>query len=460
MRASVLALALAAVALAAAADTCTGAEANRSGDGGGQRVRQFDPSKLGVDTVKQMSGYLDDDEQDKHLFYWFFESRADPAKDPLVLWLEGGPGCSSMLSLFQQMGPAKVSQELELTPNPFSWTSRASVLFLDQPVNTGFSLGRDQVNSSAEAAKDVYAALTLFLRHFPQYADRDVHVAGTSYAGHFIPAVAAEILSHPDRTIKLKSALFGNGLTDALVQNRFYQPMACGDGGVPAVLNDSTCQAMKDAAPRCESLVQSCYDTGETAVCRNATQECSASLIGPVGGAGLNQYNLRQECRGNLSNFCTDSVPPIQRWLNRAEVRQSLGVDGVDRWDVCSDKVSLAFGMSGDWSRPLQRQVAAALEQIPVLAFAGDGDFICNWLGNRAWTDGLDWPGRDAFGRAQTQALRMSEGGPEGGYGEIKAAGGLAFARIFNAGHFAILDQPEATFDLFTRWIAGEWAVK
>jgi cathepsin A (carboxypeptidase C) len=118
--------------------------------------------------VKQISGYLDISET-KHLFFWFFESRSSPSEDPLVLWLNGGPGCSSTTGLLFELGPCQVAKEgkdakVNVTDNQYSWTNKANVIFLDQPVGVGYSYSDDeQVNNSPAAAEDVYAFLTLFI---------------------------------------------------------------------------------------------------------------------------------------------------------------------------------------------------------------------------------------------------------------------------------------------------------
>jgi hypothetical protein len=79
------------------------------------------------------TGYLN--HGDKHFYFAYFESRSKPAEDPLVLWLNGGPGCSSMTGLFMELGPCTVNEDGESArENPNSWISAANVFFLDQPV--------------------------------------------------------------------------------------------------------------------------------------------------------------------------------------------------------------------------------------------------------------------------------------------------------------------------------------
>lgn len=256
------------------------------------RAKKVDPSKLGVDTVKQYSGYLDETEEDKHLFYCkllvtgynldlsdvdigFFESRNDPKNDPVVLWLNGGPGCSSLTGLFLELGPASLDKNLKLHNNPHAWNANASVIYLDQPVNVGYSYSSGSVSDTVAASKDIYALLTLFFKQFPEYAKQDFHIAGESYAGHYIPVFASEILSHKKTNINLKSIMIGNGLTDGLTQYQYYRPMACGKGGYPAVLSESQCQDMDSSLPRCLNLIQSCYDSESVWSCVPASIYCN-----------------------------------------------------------------------------------------------------------------------------------------------------------------------------------------
>jgi cathepsin A (carboxypeptidase C) len=148
----------------------------------------------------------------------FFESRNDPKNDPVVLWLNGGPGCSSMMGLFMELGPSSVDSNLKLKYNDYSWNSNASVIFIDQPVNTGYSYSENGVYDTIAASKDIYALLTLFFNNFPEYAKQPFHISGESYAGHYIPVFANEILSHKNRNINLQSIAIGNGLTDPKTQ--------------------------------------------------------------------------------------------------------------------------------------------------------------------------------------------------------------------------------------------------
>jgi cathepsin A (carboxypeptidase C) len=432
------------------------------------RTKKVDPKALKVDKVKQYSGYLDDDETDKHLFYWFFESRNDPKNDPVVLWLNGGPGCSSLTGLFMELGPSSIDKNIKVKYNDYSWNSNASVIFLDQPVNVGFSYSGGSVSNTVAAGKDIYALMTLFFEQFPEYAKQDFHITGESYAGHYIPVFASEILSHKKRNINLKSVAIGNGLTDGLVQYEYYRPMACGEGGWPAVLGESECQAMDNAYPRCASLIQNCYDSESVWSCVPASIYCNNALIGPFQKTGRNVYDVRKDCEDG--SLCYSELAWISEYLNKKEVQEALGAE-VSNYDSCNVDINRNFLFQGDWMKPYHRLVPEILTQIPVLLYAvsfplssrlqtltksqGDADYICNWLGNKAWSEALEWPGQKKYVDAPFDALKLASDGTE--VGHIKTAGNFTFIQIHAAGHMVPYDQPAASLDMLNRWLSGEW---
>ncbi|KAJ5781913.1 uncharacterized protein N7518_010396 [Penicillium psychrosexuale] len=421
------------------------------------RAKKVDPSALGIDPgVKQYSGYLDDNENDKHLFYWFFESRNDPKNDPVILWLNGGPGCSSLTGLFLELGPSSIGADIKPIYNDFSWNNNASVIFLDQPINVGYSYSGSSVSDTVAAGKDVYALLTLFFKQFPEYAVQDFHIAGESYAGHYIPVMASEILSHKKRNINLKSVLIGNGLTDGLTQYEYYRPMACGEGGYPAVLDESTCQSMDNSLARCQSMIQSCYNSESPWVCVPASIYCNNAMLGPYQRTGQNVYDIRGKCEDE-SNLCYKGMGYVSEYLGQESVREAVGAE-VDGYDSCNFDINRNFLFNGDWFKPYHRLVPGLLEQIPVLIYAGDADFICNWLGNKAWSEALEWPGQKEFAAAKLEDLEIVQNEHVGKkIGQIKSHGNFTFMRIFGAGHMVPMDQPEASIDFFNRWLGGEW---
>lgn len=170
------------------------------------------------DDIKSISGYVDVT-ANEHIFFWFFEARnADPTTAPLTTWINGGPGTSSMVGLFQEMGPCSIDEDGNAVNNPYSWTNASNLLFIDQPVQTGFSYSTttpgflnpedfsvvaleaddcpsDLVNdgtcgtysnpndligipvSTSAAASAFYATLQGFIGAFPQYARDGFHFA-------------------------------------------------------------------------------------------------------------------------------------------------------------------------------------------------------------------------------------------------------------------------------------------
>ena len=127
-------------------------------------------------------------------FYWFFESRSAPKSDPVVLWMTGGPGCSSEVALFGENGPCSVNAAGDGTiPNAFSWNSNASLLYIDQPAGTGFSYGAGADTDEDGVATDMYDFLQQFMQAHPEYNKLPFFTFGESYAGHYVPAVTHRI---------------------------------------------------------------------------------------------------------------------------------------------------------------------------------------------------------------------------------------------------------------------------
>jgi len=175
-------------------------------------------------------------------------------------------------------------------------------------------------------------------------------------------------------------------------------------------------------------------------------------MIGPYQQTGQNVYDVRSKCEDS-SNLCYSALGWISEYLNKREVREALGVE-VSGYDSCNTDINRNFLFAGDWMLPFHRLVPGILAKIPVLIYAGDADFICNWLGNQGWTEALEWPGQKKFNAASNKDLTLDNGDK---YGKIKTSGNLTFMQIFEAGHMVPLNQPEPSLDFLNRWVGGEW---
>lgn len=406
----------------------------------GYKLKVKTPGDLGVDNTKQYSGYLDVND-DAHLFYWFFESRNDPENDPVIIWLNGGPGCSSLTGLFFELGPASIDENLKPVHNPWSWNNNASVIFLDQPVGTGFSYGGDSVSTTPKASKHFHAFVKLFMDKFPQYSHQKRALAGESYGGHYVPVFANELVNEG---VKLDTILVGNGLTHPQVQYRYYEPFVCDEN---KILDDDACQGMKNSEDRCISLIDSCYDTESAWTCVPATIYCNNAMMGPYQQTGLNVYDIRKPCEND--NLCYADLPYIEQYLNKPEVKTALGAE-VENYQGCNFDVNRNFMFAGDWMKPYYTAVESLLESdIPVLIYAGDKDFICNYLGNQKWTEA------EPFGLSPETKPWLVNGEQAG---TVQNRDQFTFLRVYDAGHMVPYDQGENCLNMVNSWLAGDYS--
>jgi carboxypeptidase C (cathepsin A) len=189
--------------------------------------------------VKQISGYFQLESTKAQYFFWFFESRSKPSSDPLLLWLTGGPGCSSEIALFAENGPCSLDEQgVNTIVNPYSWNSKANLLYVDQPSGTGFSFGDEsKTHDEKGVANNLYFFLQAFLNKAPQYRKSPFYLFGESYAGHYVPATAHRIWKgNNDKSnlkINLKGVSVGNGMTNPLLQFPWYPLMAYNSSYAP-----------------------------------------------------------------------------------------------------------------------------------------------------------------------------------------------------------------------------------
>lgn len=413
-----------------------------------------DPKESGLcdPNVAQSAGYFKLGTQNKNYFYWFFESRNDPSTDPVVLWMTGGPGCSSELALFAENGPCKVNASGDGTVNnPFSWNTKASLIFIDQPAGTGFSYG-DHDHDEKGVSNDMYLFLAAFMRKYSKFQELPFFVFGESYAGHYVPATAHRIWrgnnenkGNPDVPhINLQGMSVGNGLTDPEIQYKYYPEMAFNSTTAPARVSKLTYKLMQMATKPCAAMIKKCNDGTGSSACLAAYEFCNEALVSPYTSSGYNVYDMRIKCK--VPGLCYD-FSNVQKYLDRPDVLETLGVKGI-RWQSCARDVTV--GMLGDWMREYQDKLVDLLENnIRVLIYAGDVDFICNFLGNQAWVKALEWAGKDEFNKATPSAWKVDgkSAGLERKYGP------LTFLQVFDAGHMVPMDQPKAALAMLDRFI-------
>ncbi|GLT70165.1 hypothetical protein SLA2020_422620 [Shorea laevis] len=413
---------------------------------------------VSVDDLGHHAGYYKlPHSHDARLFYFFFESR-NSKTDPVVIWLTGGPGCSSELAMFYENGPFTIADNMSLVWNEYGWDQASNLLYVDQPVGTGFSYTSDKLDirhNEEGVSNDLYDFLQAFFEEHPQYAKNDFYITGESYAGHYIPAFAARVhkgnKAKEGIHINLKGFAIGNGLTDPAIQYKAYTDYALDMG----IIKKSDHDHINKVVPVCEMAIKLCvtragcyfsFHTDGTLSCMASYLVCNTIFSTIMSLAGdTNYYDVRKKCEGSL---CYD-FSKMEKFLGQKSVKDALGVGNID-FVSCSPTVHQA--MLVDWMRNLEAGIPALLEDgIKLLVYAGEYDLICNWLGNSRWVHAMEWSGQKDF--VASPEVSFVVDGSEAGI--LKTHGPLGFLKVHNAGHMVPMDQPKASLEMLKRWTQG-----
>ncbi|KAJ7243607.1 alpha/beta-hydrolase [Mycena haematopus] len=412
--------------------------------------------------VHQMSGYVDIG-TNMSIWFWFFASRTSPETAPFTLWINGGPGCASEIGLFQEHGPCHVNADGNSTTlNPFSWNSVSNMIYIGQPIGTGFSFGTDTVNSTESAAVQFWKVFQILFEsgEFSRYQRREFIFATESYGGHYGPsfvtyfdqqnaAIARGTVTGVP--IVVSALMVNNGWYDPLIQNLAYLTFATNAPGYGQLQSDAVLQQMNTSffeAGGCMEQEQACYDAGDSdtsnAICSKADDFCIDNLFAPAVGT-RDSDDLRQ----NSSAL----FPPefYVKYLALADVKTKIGAES--NYSECAGAPNRLFTKTGDDARTWLPQLGAlANSKLKILIWAGDADINCNWLGGHASVLAMDWYGKQRL--AETPFTNMTIDGSA--VAAIQNVDRFSFARVYAAGHEVPAFQPRAALEIFKQVVAME----
>ncbi|XP_068637018.1 serine carboxypeptidase 1-like [Aristolochia californica] len=411
------------------------------------KIDQLPGQPEGVD-FDQYAGYVTvDPSHGRTLFYYFVESPENAAK-PLVLWLNGGPGCSSLgAGAMMELGPFRVNSDGKtLSRNKYGWNNVANILFLESPAGVGFSYSNAtsdyDLSGDKRTADDSYTFLLNWLERFPQYKSKDFFITGESYAGHYVPQLAQLILQRNKITnqtvINLRGIAIGNAWIDS-------------DTGLKGMYEFFATHALISDETR-DGIIANCKFSNISLTCQEYLQQAHVSI------QNIYIYHIYAPfCSsfsgGHVSNQkhaafdpCSDDY--IYSYLNLPEVQKALHANLTNLpgpWSSCNFIINLAWTDSPDSVLETINELMAS--EINVWIYSGDVDGRVTVTSTRMAINRL----RPSV---ETSWYPWFADGEVGGY----AVGyqNLTFVTIREAGHFVPSYQPARALKFFTYFIGGQ----
>ncbi|KAJ7296310.1 hypothetical protein O6H91_09G072200 [Diphasiastrum complanatum] len=412
------------------------------------------PTSSGYLTVNENSG--------ARMFYVFYEAISpateDLSKVPLILWLQGGPGCSSMIGNFYELGPWRVNEDQHLYKNDGAWNRLYGLLFVDNPVGTGFSIApneEDIPSDEEKLASDLFTALQAFFIKHKSYQSRPFYVMGESYAGKYVPALSYRILQELDKrnsgvnsmgmksipAVRLDGLAIGNGLTHPIAQVNSYAPVAYYIGLIDNNQRLSLEAKAEDAIAKINQK-----DWYNASIARG---ELLNSLSQASGLATLLDIRRKTDyyTYENGSSF-------LEPFLNKHAVKKAIGADISVTWVDCSSLVDNR--MQNDIMKSTKWMVEALLHRVPVLLYQGQFDLQDGVASTEAWLQELEWNGAKEFLASKRNLWLVNE--TLAGY--VRSYETLAHVVVVDSGHLVPADQSIISQTMIESWISGLNLVK
>ncbi|KAI6205180.1 hypothetical protein M3Y94_00763500 [Aphelenchoides besseyi] len=428
-------------------------------------------------SFKQYSGYLPLSSGNE-LFYWLTQSSSSTSQtDPVLLYLNGGPGCSSMNALMTEMGPYRITNDgKKLTNNPFAWNRFAHIIYLDAPAGVGLSKNNvgNYTFTDSQVASDNLEALLQFFQRFPELTANDFYVGGESYAGTYVPMLADLIIKNAKEFPTFKGIIVGNGclneklrFNSQIVFNYNHDFIAEEDyrNAVISCCNGKsaeTCDwyalangSRRKCAEIANSLEEANFYSGLDPYFINYScyfNESSDSIEQPHSSIKSTSFHFRRR-KSQRFELATKQSCLVENvyvpYINREDVQRAIHVVPQIEFESCSEKISEHYIVEyEDMSEFVDRIVAAEKQ---VLFFNGDADTVCSFVHNQKFVKLLGYQ-LISSRRAWNYANKVpSVAGYYTGYN------GVDFLTIQNGGHFSAstLEKPRESLQMFYNFLRG-----
>eukprot|EP01095_Lingulamoeba_sp_RSL-Kostka_P002245 TRINITY_DN130_c3_g1_i1.p1 TRINITY_DN130_c3_g1~~TRINITY_DN130_c3_g1_i1.p1 ORF type:complete len:438 (-),score=126.42 TRINITY_DN130_c3_g1_i1:100-1413(-) len=321
----------------------------------------------------QYSGYITINETaGRNMFYWFVESQNDPKNDPVVLWQQGGPGCSSLIGLMTENGPFRPAPEGGLMINDQSWNRIANVLYLDAPLFVGYSYSddpNDRNSNDNKTAHDNYLFLENWYKTFSNFSTNKLYLTGESFGGDYVPQLAAEILNGSNQQLKniLSGLMIGNPVMSCPAWTENHNSVEVELYYYHGLVSYMSLQRWR----------QNCDVTNpDKKYCDELYIEIKAS-IGRLDGDNL----YTNFCTGNATLDLTEEVPDCvsaqdlrDYYLNTLETKEAIYANTNLTWLSCTTSKELNY--TTDWPNmlPYYEKFFDVAPNLRILIYSGDVD--------------------------------------------------------------------------------------
>ena len=397
--------------------------------------------------IESYSGYFTVNKTfNSNMFFWYFPAANEPENAPVVLWLQGGPGASSLFGLFTENGPFSVAKDMELQPRKYTWHLSHHMIYIDNPVGTGFSYTDEGGYSKNEhdVGKNLYTALLQFFQMFPKLQDHKFFVTGESYAGKYVPAVCHcihKMNPNAKQKINLHGLAIGNGLSDPLHQLKY------GDYLYQLGLIDSK---GRDTFHKYEKMGEHYIKAKKFEeafkifdILINMDELPSGSLFKNM--TGFETYFNYLHTKGD------DSDKYMGDFLQKAATRKAIHVGNNSFHDLEGEN-KVEEHLMLDVMDTVAPFVSEILSHYRTVIYNGQMDIIVAYPLTVNYLRNLGFPDHSKYMNAPRYIWKVD--GEIAGY--AKEAGNLVEVMVRNAGHMVPHDQPKWALDMIMRLTHGK----